>query len=92
MAFSPNGEMAVMAIVPRRDTQLARNIDEWIMDELALADAYEMALLEHRRKSLAVTPYEVAQCEKRLCGVLAEIAERELNRTLRRVKAFDEIA
>jgi hypothetical protein len=84
MAFSPK-EIAVRAIVPRRDTRPARNIDEWIMDELALAEAYELALLEHRRKSLAVTPSEVVQAENKLCGALASGFERELNRTLRRV-------
>jgi hypothetical protein len=78
--------MAVVP-VPRRSSIAARNIDEWITEELALSAAYQKAVLEElkRRNALAVTPYEVAQCEKKLVGVLAAHAERELNRTLRRV-------
>jgi hypothetical protein len=87
MAFSPNDEIAVMAIVPGRDTRPARNIDEWITNELALADAYAAAIaLElKRRNSPAFSHYDVVQSEYRLCGVLAAHAERNLNRTLRRV-------
>jgi hypothetical protein len=75
---------AVMAVVPvpRRDTRAATTVEQFLADEIALADAYELAVaLElKRRKSLAVTPYEY-----RLIGALAENAERNLNRTLRAV-------
>jgi len=79
--------MAVMAVVPvpHRSSIAATTVEQFLADELTLVAAYEMALLEHRRKSLAVTPYEVVQCEKRLIGVLASIIERNLDRTLRRV-------
>jgi hypothetical protein len=78
--------MAVMAIVPRRSSISATTVEQFLADELALAEAYEaaVALELKRRNSPAVTPYEVVQAEYRLCGALASGFERELNHTLRR--------
>jgi len=89
MAFSPspNGmAAAVMALMPRRSRIPATTAAEFFAGELALRDAYEVAVaLElKRRNAPAFSHYDVVQSEYRLCGVLAENAERELNRTLRR--------
>jgi hypothetical protein len=88
MAFSPK-EIAVRAIVPipRRDTRPATTVEEFLANEIALADAFELAMLEElkRRNLPFISPGMAAECERRLIAMQAGILERGLNHTLRRV-------